>query len=162
MLSRIIPGPGVPSLNRWTAHCQMCAVESPLEVKTNSLFGWNLTELTEPEWPLYCRRGLPDCMPQTMAVWSAEAVPIKGDPIFEMETSHTPSLWPVNLWNGAQLMAGGPFKFDMILLVCCLSLLVWDRILCAYIPFDMPLGRFAAMLKTVQWLIQSVSRIWAS
>ncbi len=43
-------------------------------------------------------------------------------------------------------MVGGPFKLDIIRLVCCLSLLVCDRILCAYMPLDMPLGRLAAML----------------
>ena len=140
--------PGVLfSLKRWTAHCQMWAVESPLAVSTSSLFGWNLMEFTEPVWPLYCSRGLPEFMPQTMAVWSAEAVPMRGRPMRETETSQTPSLWPTNRRCGAvQLIAGGPLRLDMILLVCWRSLLVWDRILWAYIPFDMPFGRLAAIV----------------
>ena len=56
----------------------------------------------------------------------AEAVPIMGRPILETETSQTPSLWPVYLRRGMQLMVGGPLRLDMMRLVCCRILFVWD------------------------------------
>ena len=68
------------SLWRLTAHCQMWAVPSPLQVSTSSLVGWNLTLLTEPEWPWYCSRHAPLCIPHTRAVWSALAVASTGSP----------------------------------------------------------------------------------
>ena len=97
------------SLVRWTAHCQMCAVPSPEAVNTNSLVGWNLNELTLPAWPVYWSRAWPECMPQIMAVWSADAVPKMGNRIRDTETSQMPSRWPVYRRKGVQFNnAGGP------------------------------------------------------
>lgn len=50
--------------------CQMWAVWSPLAVRMRSCDGWNLTELTEPLWAVYCSRFFPPSMPHTQAVWS--------------------------------------------------------------------------------------------
>lgn len=137
------------SLLMWTAHCQMWAVPSPLAVNTSSLSGWNLkwrtsmewlaflfsflsdglfylTELTDPLWPVYWSSGFPECIPHTMAVWSAEAVPRMGMFNFDTDTSHTPSLCPAYLLDGRQWIVGGPFRLDMIFVVCWRSLLVCD------------------------------------
>ena len=125
-----------------------------------TLLGWNLKELTLPAWPVYCNSAWPECIPQMMAVWSADAVPRMGNRIRETETSQMPSRWPVYLLKGVQFnRAGGPvwkkerpdqrpvlcqlirllllpLRFDMILFVCCLSLLVCVLNLWAYKALD--------------------------
>ena len=71
----IIIRPEELSLCKCTAHCQIWTDPSPDAVKTSSLLGWKRKELTDPVCPVYCNNALPECIPHTIAVWSADAVP---------------------------------------------------------------------------------------
>ena len=79
----------------------MCTEPSPDAVRTSSLEGWKRSELTEPVWPVYCSSACPECIPQIMAVWSADAVPRMGRPMRDTDTSQIPSLWPEYLFNSS-------------------------------------------------------------
>ena len=72
----IIILPDELSLCRWTAHCHICTDPSPDAVNTSSLLGWKRRELTDPLCPVYWSNALPECIPHTIAVWSADAVPV--------------------------------------------------------------------------------------
>ena len=72
----IIILPDELSLCKWTAHCHICTDPSPDAVNTSSLLGWKRRELTDPLCPVYWSNALPECIPHTIAVWSADAVPV--------------------------------------------------------------------------------------